>query len=183
MARSLILVRHPPVAAAWNGRCYGRSDMGLSRAGRAMIAPLVDQLAAMRPDHVLHSGLRRARMVAEPLGRRLGLDPVPAPLWQERDFGDWEGRGWSSIYRATGNAMDGMIDDPDRFRPGISGETTGELIARVGRALQALPTDGPVVVVSHGGSIAAARHFLKKGSIDALAAQIVPLGSIVELAI
>ena len=27
-------------------------------------------------------------------------------------------RSWAAIYRETGNAMDGMIDDPEGFRPG-----------------------------------------------------------------
>lgn len=42
MADALILVRHPPVNLARQKRCYGQSDPALSRAGQAMIAPLVD---------------------------------------------------------------------------------------------------------------------------------------------
>ena len=148
-----------------------------------MVAPLIDQLAAMRPDHVLHSGLRRTRLVAEPLCRMLGLVPVHAPLWQERDFGDWEGRSWNAIYRTTGNAMDGMINDSDHFRPGMAGETTSELVARIECALHALPTSARIVVISHGGPIAAARHLREGGDISALAAKIIAQGSFFELAI
>jgi broad specificity phosphatase PhoE len=145
------------VALAWQKRCYGRSDPGLSRAGRTIIAPLVDRLAALRPDHVLHSDMRRSRAVAEPLARRLGIVPLASPLWRERDFGSWEGQGWALIHRATGNAMDGMIDAPASFRPGGNGETTQQLAARITLALAGLPQSGTVVVIAHGGPIAVAR--------------------------
>lgn len=183
MARSLILVRHPPVAKAWAGRCYGQSDMGLSRQGQAMVRALVGELAALRPDAVIHSDMRRTRAVALPLARCLNLAPIAAPLWQERHFGGWEGRTWNAIYRATGNLMDGMIDDPDGFRPGETGETTGELIARVSRALDQLPSNARIAVISHGGPIAAALLLHSGGSIRGLAAQIIPQGSFAELAI
>lgn len=181
MARKLILVRHPPVAKAWSGRCYGQSDMGLSREGQAMLAPLVEQLAAMKPDHVIHSGLRRARMVGEPLASRFGIPAMTAPAWRERHFGAWEGRSWQAIYRQTGNAMDGMIDAPDSFRPGGTGETTCELIVRIARALAALPQAGRVAIITHGGPIAAARHLHVGTGIAEMASYIVPPGDFVTV--
>lgn len=181
MARRLILVRHPPVAAAWAGRCYGQSDMGLSRAGQAMVPPLIDTLAALKPDGLVHSDMRRTRALALPLARRLGIAAQAAPLWRERHFGAWEGQTWNAIYRATGSMMDGMIDDPDRFRPGETGETTGELIARIRSALALLPQARRIVVVSHGGPIAVARLVQSGAAISALAAQIIPPGAFAEL--
>ena len=124
--------------------------------------------------------MRRTRALALPLARRLGIAPIAAPLWQERHFGAWEGRTWNAIYRATGNMMDGMIDDPHGFRPG---ETTGELITRVARALDQLPNRERIVLISHGGPIAAARLLHSGGAISQLAAQIIPQGSFAELAI
>lgn len=181
MARRLILVRHPSVAKTWTGRCYGQSDMGVSRTGQAMIPALIQKLAALLPDAVIHSDMRRTRALALPLCRQLGLAPVAAPLWRERHFGAWEGRTWNGIYRATGNAMDGMIEDPNGFRPGETGETTGELIDRVQRALDQLPRHERIVVISHGGPITAARMMLTGGDISDLAAQIIPQGTFVEL--
>ncbi|MBB3859580.1 broad specificity phosphatase PhoE [Novosphingobium hassiacum] len=157
MADALILVRHPPVTLAWQTRCYGQSDPGLSRAGQAMIAPLVDRLAAMAPDVIIHSDMKRTRAIAEPLGERLGIVPLAEPLWRERDFGAWEGQRWNAIYRATGDAMDGMVDAPETFRPGGSGETTQRLINRITAALAATPCKATVVVITHGGPIACAR--------------------------
>lgn len=169
----LILVRHPPVAEAWEGRCYGQSDMGLSRAGLKMIPGLCEQLVALGPDRIVHSGLRRTRVLADRLGAQLGIVPATAPDWRERHFGGWEGRTWQSIYRATGNVMDGMVDDPSGFRPATNGETTQELLERIERALLALPQHRRIAIISHGGPIAAACQLLTGGTTSELAAKII----------
>ncbi|WP_421849918.1 histidine phosphatase family protein [Novosphingobium sp.] len=178
MARSLILVRHPPVARAWAGRCYGQSDMGLSRAGQAMARALVGELAALRPDAIIHSDMRRTRALALPLARRLGITPVAMPLWRERHFGAWEGQTWNAIYRATGNMMDGMIDDPHSFRPGTTGETTCELFHRTAAALARAPQRGVVVIITHGGPIACARAAHAGEGLAGLAERVPPTGSV-----
>lgn len=147
--------------------------MGLSRVGQAMIPALCEQLAALGPDRIIHSGLRRTRVLAERLGIRLGIVPAIAPDWRERDFGAWEGRTWQSIFRTTGNAMDGMIENPSGFRPGTDGETTQELLERIGKAIRALPQHGRIAIISHGGPIAAARQLLTGGNVSGLAAKII----------
>lgn len=148
-----LLVRHTAVARAWAGRCYGASDVPLSRAGRAALAPLAIALGSAGPAWVIHSGRVRTRLLAERLARIAQCPLLEDIDWRERDFGTWEGKSWAAIYRATGNAMDGMIEAPATFRPG-GGETTLELAARVYRAWQRLP-DAMGVVVTHGGPIAA----------------------------
>lgn len=153
MTRQILLVRHTEVARAWKGRCYGQSDMGLSLAGAAHARELAGTLAGWRPERVVHSGLRRAAILAEAVAAIAGVAAHADLAWQERDFGSWEGRSWGAIYRETGDAMDGMIDDPDGFRPG-GGETTSELAMRARDAFQRLP-DGRTMVVTHGGPIAA----------------------------
>ena len=155
MMGGVLLIRHTEVALAWRGRCYGVSDPGLSRAGAAHAAALAHGLAAWQPDIVLHSGLRRTRHLARLVAATAGVESRADASWRERDFGSWEGKRWLAIYRATGNAMDGMIDDPDSFRPG-GGETTTELADRVAAALADLP-DYRVAVVTHGGPVAALR--------------------------
>jgi broad specificity phosphatase PhoE len=89
---------------------------------------------------------------------RLGLVAVCDPRWLERGFGDWEGVSWEAIYRASGSAMDGMIDDPGSFRPG-GGETTFEMRDRVMEGFGVLP-GGRCLVITHGGPIAAVRGAL-----------------------
>ena len=178
----LHLVRHPPVLKAWQKRCYGQSDPGLSREGKAMAGSLVDQLEALKPNMIVHSDLARTRAIAEHVAMRLGLNCVADPLWRERDFGDWEGQTWNAIYRATGNAMDGMIDDPEHFRPG-GGETTRELIVRIQRALALLPSAQRIAVISHGGAIACAKLILDDLPVISLAANIPALGETITFAL
>ena len=176
----LHLVRHPPVLKAWQKRCYGQSDPGLSREGMAMVAPLIAQLAALKPDIIIHSDMKRTRAIAEPLAKHLGLNHIADRQWRERDFGDWDGQTWNAIYHATGNAMDGMIDDPEHFRPG-GGETTFELIARIKRALAELPNLPSVIVIAHGGPIACAKLIADDLPVTSLAANIPALGDIVTM--
>ena len=176
----LHLVRHPPVSKAWQKRCYGQSDPGLSRQGQKMIAPLVKHLAALKPDAIIHSDLQRTRAIAEPLARHLGITSTADPHWRERNFGAWEGQTWNAIYRATGNAMDGMVTDPDHFRPG-GGETTQTLAMRIQATIQNLPDVGCIVIISHGGPIACAIAMQTGASYERLASLIPSTGSVTVL--
>lgn len=177
--RTVLLVRHTEVAQVWKDRCYGQSDMGLSRTGTAHVRALATELAAWRPEIILHSGLRRARILAEAIAALTDLPAHADPQWQERDFGSWEGRSWDAIYRATGSAMDGMIDAPDQFRPG-DGETTMELAHRSLAAFDTLPS-GRVLVVTHGGPIAAILGMQQWLTARDWPALIPPPGGFVEL--
>lgn len=84
-----------------------------------------------------------------------------------------------AIYWNTGNAMDGMMDAPDTFRPGETGETTQELLDRTGDALACLPATGRIVVVAHGGPIGMTRMQLEGCAIADLPGLITQPGSIV----
>ncbi len=171
----MILVRHTEVARAWAGRCYGRSDTGLSRAGLATARELAPRLAAEHaPRIVIHSGLRRARLLAERVAAASGAELAEDRRWAERDFAAWEGKTWDAIWRATGSAMDGMLDDPERFRPG-GGETTAELAARAMAAWRGLP-HGRCLVVTHGGPIAVVRMLVEGKAWRDLPALIPPAG-------
>jgi broad specificity phosphatase PhoE len=153
LSATVLIVRHTAVALAWKGRCYGVSDVPLSREGMAAAGRLSVELAARRPAWVIHSGLIRTRILAERIASRVGCPLYENSDWRERDFGAWEGQTWNAIYRASGNAMDGMIDAPGSFRPG-GGETTLELARRSALAWESLPP-GFGIVISHGGPIAA----------------------------
>ena len=142
-----------------------------------MIAPLVDQLAALNPDIIIHSDMARTRIIAEPLAQRLGLACIAEPLWRERNFGEWEGQTWDAIYRATGDAMDGMTNDPEHFQP-EGGETTYAMSKRTQQALQNLPDVDNIVIVSHGGPIACVRAVRTGTPLQQIASLIPPTGSL-----
>jgi broad specificity phosphatase PhoE len=151
--QQVVLVRHTEVARAWHGRCYGISDIPLSRSGRTAMTALAARLAAERPTWVVHSGLVRTCHLANRIVMLAGCTLHEDEDWRERDFGTWEGQNWKAIYRATGSAMDRMLTSPDEFRPG-GGETTMELAARVNGAFRRLPRNFGFVI-THGGPIAA----------------------------
>lgn len=152
----VLLLRHPPVAKAWKGRCYGRSDMGLSREGQKLAARIADDLATTPIDAIVHSGARRTRRLAETIAQGRDLPVTADPRWLERDFGAWEGRTWNAIWRETGAEMDRMMTEPETYRPG-GGEHGRDLADRVRAAWDALPEHSTVLVVAHGGPIATLR--------------------------
>lgn len=179
MTQTVWLVRHPPVTLAWQKRCYGQSDPGLSRDGAKMAKKIAAEIAAFSPDLVIHSGLQRTRCIADLLART-GVPIRSEPLWRERHFGSWEGRSWHGIYRETGNAMDGMLTHPDSFRPG-GGETTVDLMERVQKARENLPLVSRIAVIAHGGSIACARALHDGGDITDIVDLILSAGEKVVL--
>ncbi len=160
MSAKVLLIRHAQVALRWRGRCYGQTDVGLSREGMQQSREIAGVISRRRDAGeiraVIHSGLRRAACLAQMIANAAGVRAQVDERWRERDFGRWEGRSWNAIWRETGNAMDGMLTDPHGFRPG-GGETTSELHARSVCAWQALPRGGLIIVVAHGGPIACVR--------------------------
>ncbi|WP_010161734.1 histidine phosphatase family protein [Sphingomonas sp. PAMC 26617] len=180
MSGTVLLVRHPPVALAWRKRCYGRSDMGWSRAGLAMARGLAEELSAVPIDAIVHSGALRTARLAAMIARRRGV-PVQADTgWLERDFGTWEGRTWHAIWRETGDLMDRMMTDPAGFRPG-GGETGLDLSERACAAWGRLPGSGTTLVIAHGGPIAAVRAWQAGEPLEAMVGFIPACGDVVEV--
>ena len=96
--------RHPRTRAA-EGRCIGRSDVPVDRRKAKRLARRVDRAAraAGLPRVVVTSTLRRSAAVGRWL-RRWGWIHRQDPALVELDFGRWEGRRWSDIARAQGEA-------------------------------------------------------------------------------
>lgn len=151
-ARRLLLIRHTAVAEAWRGVCYGARDVPLSSAGRAAARALAGGVGPS--DLVAASPLRRARWLGGLIARRHGAALAVDARLAERGFGSWEGRGWDAIHAGVGDAMNGVLDAPDTYRPG-GGETTAELGRRAMGWFLRLPAGSSVVAVAHGGPIGA----------------------------
>ena len=69
--RRILMVRHGSVAERYQGRCYGRSDVELGDEGRRQTVELAERLSALPITHLFHSGLSRARELAD----RIALVP------------------------------------------------------------------------------------------------------------
>ena len=157
--RRIILVRHGQVAERYHGICYGRSDVELGENGLRQSEALADELAALPITYLVHSGLSRARCLAELIAVRSGVAACVDPALAEFNFGDWELRPWQHISEELGESLAELTRSPTTFRP-PSGETVHEMRDRVLAWYTALPTDGVIVAVTHGGIIAALRGTL-----------------------
>lgn len=157
--RRVLLVRHGSVAECYQGVCYGRSDIELSDEGRRQMLAAADALSALPITHLVHSGLSRARLLAELIAERTGITPEVAPALAEIHFGQWELRSWEDIFLEVGDMMAELLHSPATYRP-PDGETAFELRDRVLAWYRKLPRDGLVVAVAHGGPIAALRGAL-----------------------
>jgi broad specificity phosphatase PhoE len=150
----LILVRHAAVAERYNGICYGRSDVPLGPIGEQQSDQLAGELAVFNDALVVHSGLQRARFLAERLAERLSCSALCCDALRERNFGAWELQSWDDIHAREGDQMLRMVSEPETYRPG-GGETTAELQRRVVQWFDSLPASGLIIAVTHGGPIAA----------------------------
>lgn len=153
MSRTILLVRHLPVASAYQGVCYGSSDVPL--ADDSDLDAIVAEILSQGPiTHLYHSGLTRCAILAETLATLAGVPARSDARLRERCFGTWELRRWEDIHAETGDAMMGMVTNPGTWRP-PGGETTFELRDRVWSWYTDLPTTGAIVAITHGGPIAA----------------------------
>ena len=162
----LWLVRHAqPLVAP--GLCYGRLDMAADAAATAACA---QSLAAALPARVWlaqHSPLQRCEQLAHALhGLRPDLALSADARLQELDFGQWEGRAWDAIGRAS---VDAWTADFASHRPG-GGESLAGMLQRVAAALAAArlqanaATGRDVLWITHAGVARCVHWLLQHGS-------------------
>ena len=142
----LALLRHADTAWSAAGRIQGRSDPGLSDAGRAALAglPLPEACRGMR---IVTSPLARCVETAALLGFP---QAAREPLIAEMAWGAWEGRRLDELRAELGAAMAGNEARGLDFRP-EGGESPREVLARVLQWLPALSQ--PTLAVTHRGVI------------------------------
>ncbi len=137
------LVRHGRTEYNAQERILGQSDPDLDGAGlaQAEFASMIIAAAEMglSTDQIFSSPLKRARMTAETIGRKLGSPIEIRQDLAERDWGAWTGRPRGEI-RAIGLEA----TPPD-------GEALSDFSLRVKTAWQSLPNGDRIVVVSHAG--------------------------------
>ncbi len=155
------LARHPPVDA--RGLCYGRADVPLAGSVESAVEQLHGTLAGTPLLAVWSSPSSRCARVAKALAATCGAElHIDARLF-EIDFGDWEGRPWSSVERDDGAAYARWMNDWKHAAP-PNGETIATLTARVEAWLADLRASvarrdgiGSPAVIAHAGVIRALR--------------------------
>ncbi len=146
----LALIRHGRTKANTERRWQGHGDWGLDEVGRAQAESLGEWYG--RAAAVYSSPLRRAMSTAEPIA----LDGiVPVDGLKEMNMGEWEGLTTEEIAERWPSMMEAIYRHGVDLRRGTTGESWGELTARVAAAVEAIePAEGePTVVVAHGGAI------------------------------
>ncbi|MFO7300034.1 MAG: histidine phosphatase family protein [Actinomycetes bacterium] len=146
----IALVRHGRTRANVEGRWQGRGDWPLDEEGVRQ-AEILGRWYGKHPT-VYASPLQRAMQTAERVARN-GVVPVPG--LEEMHMGEWEGLTNAEIEQRWPEEMERIYRHRVDLRRGITGETWGELTARVANTIAALqPAQGePTVVVAHGGAI------------------------------
>ncbi len=164
VVRRLLLWRHGETYFNAASRMQGQLDTDLSERGRRQAVAAAAVLAQRDPLVVRSSDLRRAAETADELALRTGLTVARDPRLRETNLGRWQGLTHSEVDDRAPGARRIWRDDATWSPPG--GESRVAVAARitpvVDDLLVQLPEWGsgdrpesPVVLVAHGGCIAA----------------------------
>lgn len=151
----LLLVRHGETAWNAEGRLQGQAQVELSDRGLEQARALAPLVRSLGPASAVSSDLRRAVQTVEALGFP---DARLDPGLRELGLGQWEGRTSTELQASEPEAYAAWRGGRSVPPGGESGEA---LVARVQAALEdALRSPSPVLVVTHGGIVAAAIELL-----------------------
>lgn len=164
VVRRLILLRHGQTEYNATSRMQGQLDTDLSELGVRQADSAAKVLADRAPILIRSSDLRRAHDTATALGRATGVEVTTDERLRETHLGDWQGLTHLEVDERMPGARRHWRDDASWAPPG--GESRIEVAKRatpvVDELLTALPDWGsgerpeaPVVLVAHGGVIAA----------------------------
>ncbi len=164
VVRRLLLLRHGETQFNADSRMQGQLDTELSDRGREQAKLAAAALAVRTPRAIWSSDLQRARLTAEELSAATGVAVTLDDRLRETYLGEWQGKTHIDVDAALPGARRKWRDDSSWAPPG--GESRVGVAARaipvVANLLDVLPDWGtgddpeaPVVLVAHGGVIAA----------------------------
>ncbi|MER0244384.1 histidine phosphatase family protein [Streptomyces sp. HSW2009] len=153
--RRVVLWRHGQTAWNLERRFQGSTDIELTETGLTQARRAARLLAALKPDAIIASDLRRAAATAAELAAVTGLDVMHDAALRETYAGVWQGLTPDEIMARYGDEYAAWKRGEPVRRGG--GELETEVADRAAPLVQAmaekLPEDGTLVVVSHGGTI------------------------------
>lgn len=159
--RRLILLRHGQTASNAEGRMQGQLDTDLTDLGRRQAAAAADALGDRDPVAIVSSDLRRARDTADALAAVTGGTVETDVRLRETMLGDWQGMTHHEVDAYMPGARRRWRDAPEWAPPG--GEARVDVAARSYPLVTELSerlsewgsSERPVILVAHGGLIAA----------------------------
>ncbi|MEF3113008.1 histidine phosphatase family protein [Streptomyces chrestomyceticus] len=153
--RRIVLWRHGQTAWNLERRFQGSTDIELTEEGVAQARRAARLLAALKPDAIIASDLRRAAATARELAAVTGLEITHDQGLRETYAGAWQGLTHEEIVARYGEQYAAWKRGEPVRRGG--GELETEVADRaapvVERSADKLPDGGTLVVVSHGGTI------------------------------
>jgi probable phosphoglycerate mutase len=165
--RRLVLLRHGQTEYNAGSRMQGQLDTELSDLGRDQAAAAAEVLAKRQPLLIVSSDLQRALDTAMTLGDRAGIAVAVDKRLRETHLGDWQGLthqevdtaspgarpAWREDARWAPHGGESRVEVADRSIPVVAELVAGQPdwgLSQMGGA-----ADRPVVLVAHGGLIAA----------------------------
>lgn len=158
-ATELLLVRHGESMPARADEPFplvdGHGDPPLAPAGHEQAERVADRMAGEAVRAIYVTTLRRTSETAEPLAKRLGLDPLVEPDLREVCLGEWEG----GEYRQRVMERDPLVLQmfaEQRWDVIPGAEPAEAFAARVRGAVERVAAAHPgerVVLFTHGGVI------------------------------
>ena len=161
--RRLVMLRHGQTEFNAGSRMQGQLDTDLTDLGRAQALAAAEVLATRQPLLIVSSDLRRAFDTAATLGECCELPVRKDSRLRETHLGDWQGLTHEQVDAGSPGARyawrddatwaphggESRVDVADRSVPLVEELVAGEPDWGGGDA------DRPVVLVAHGGLIAA----------------------------
>ncbi|TDD74547.1 histidine phosphatase family protein [Actinomadura rubrisoli] len=161
-ATELLLVRHGASAVFRPDTRFplvaGQGDPELAPEGREQAEQVGERLAAERLDAIYVTTLRRTVQTAEPLARRLELEPRIEADLREVYLGDWEGGLFRKMVAENDPVAQRMFAE-ERWDVIPGAERSEAFAERIEESLERLAAAHPggrVAVFTHGGVIAQA---------------------------
>lgn len=162
-----MLLRHGQTQYNAGNRMQGQLDTDLTDLGRDQAAAAAEVLAKRQPLAIVSSDLRRAADTATALAERSGVEMSLDTRLRETHLGDWQGLthhevddvapgarfAWRDDARWAPHGGESRVDVAERSMPLVD-----ELLTQLegwGSADAGDASDRPVVLVAHGGLIAA----------------------------
>jgi glucosyl-3-phosphoglycerate phosphatase len=173
--RRLVMLRHGQTEFNADSRMQGQLDTHLSDLGRGQALAAAEVLAKRQPLLIVTSDLRRAYDTAVVLGERTGLQARVDNRLRETHLGDWQGMTHAQIDAAAPGARLAWREDAT-WAP-HNGESRVDVAARgiplIAELVATEPEWGasdeperPVILVAHGGLIAALTAALLRLPVD-----------------
>jgi glucosyl-3-phosphoglycerate phosphatase len=165
--RRLVMLRHGQTEWNAGSRMQGQIDTDLTELGRTQAVAAAEVLAKRQPLLIVSSDLRRAYDTAVALSERTGLTVEVDTRLRETHLGDWQGLNhlevdqiapgarlaWRDDARWAPHGGESRVDVAERSLPLVA-----ELVAHHtewGSESDGADPERPVVLVAHGGLIAA----------------------------